>query len=170
MIRTATRQDADTLAQIHVDTWQVAYRGDLPDKVVDTLSVAGREMQWDGILQNPEPRSQAFVAEEDGEIVGFVHCGACRDDDIQEFDAGEVYAIYVRPDRWGEGIGSDLLRRAVAFLEEADYDFAALWVLAENRGSRDFYEKAGFIPDGTEKVEEQGGRELEHVRYRAMLA
>ena len=170
MIREAKRRDADAIADVHVTTWQAAYRDVMPDEFLDTLSVAGRAMQWDGILQNPEPRSQAFVAEEDGEIVGFVHCGACRDDDIQEFDAGEVYAIYVHPDRWGEGIGSDLLRRAVEFLEEADYDFAALWVLAENRGSRDFYEKAGFIPDGTEKVEEQGGRDLVHVRYRAMLA
>jgi len=169
MLRRADQSDASAIARIHVDTWQAAYRDDLPDELLDSLSVTGREMQWDGILENPEPRSGVFVAERDGEIVGFANCGACRDEDLQEFDVGEIYALYVHPDRWREGIGSELLRRCVEFLGDQEYDFMALWVLETNRQARDFYEKAGFIPDGSEEIDDRQGFELPKLRYRAML-
>ncbi|MFB6371929.1 MAG: N-acetyltransferase family protein, partial [Bradymonadaceae bacterium] len=115
----------------------ILYRDDLPDELLDGLSVAGREMQWDDILENPEPRSSVFVAERDDKLVGFAHCGACRDEDIQEFDVAEIFALYVDPQRWREGIGSELLRRCVDFLGDEDYDFMALWVLTTNQQARD---------------------------------
>lgn len=168
-IRNATPDDADTIAQLHVDTWQAGYRGLLADEFLDTLSVASREMQWNEILKDPPPRSQVFVAEDGDDIVGFASCGACEDEDLYQFDVGEIQAVYISPDRWREGIGTELLREAVAFLKGQNFDFMSLWVLESNRQARDFYEKAGFIPDGTEQTEERNGYILEQVRYRAML-
>ena len=168
-IREATPRDAAEIARLHVATWQAAYRDDLPDELLDGLSVVGRERQWKGIIENPEPRSNVFVAERADEMLGFASCGACRDDDLMEFDVGEIYAVYVDPNHWRRGIGRALLRRVVEFLEDRDFDFMSLWVLESNDQARDFYEKSGFIPDGTESTDEKRGVPLHKVRYRAML-
>lgn len=168
-IREATPADAEAIAKVHVETWQSAYRGDIPDAILDGLSLADREMQWSQLLKDSKPRSNIYVAEVDGELVGFTSAGPCRDEDLMEFDVGEIYAIYVTPEHWREGIGSGLMRRTVEFLAQEDYDFMSLWVLKTNRKARDFYEKAGFVPDGTEKIDDRDAYQLEEVRYRAML-
>src|SRR6478672_2033562 len=45
----------------------------------------------------------ALVAVEHGMICGFVITGLSHDSDLQ--DARELWAIYVDPQRWGNGIG-----------------------------------------------------------------
>ncbi|HLS62178.1 MAG TPA: GNAT family N-acetyltransferase [Ruania sp.] len=41
----------------------------------------------------------------DGAVLGFVNAGPYRDQDVpaDEPGWGEIYAIYVHPDRWGTG-------------------------------------------------------------------
>jgi hypothetical protein len=41
----------------------------------------------------------------------------------------------------------------------------ALWVLRDNVRARRFYERAGFIADGTEKAADLVGHQLREVRY-----
>jgi ribosomal protein S18 acetylase RimI-like enzyme len=169
-IRPATLQDTDAIARLHIETWRAAYDGLMPDELLDSLSEAGRQIQWREIVKDPMPRSALYVAEQAGELVGFCHGGPARDDDLQQMDAGEIYALYVDPDHWRAGIGSELLRRLVDFFgDQEEYDFMSLWVLESNERARDFYEVAGFIPDHTEKTEEKMGFELQEVRYRSPL-
>jgi RimJ/RimL family protein N-acetyltransferase len=51
----------------------------------------------------------------------------------------------------------------------ARFDAATLWVLADNRRARRFYELAGWRPDGASKRGEIGGRELTELRYRKSM-
>lgn len=169
-IRTARPEDADPIAAIHVEAWREAYRGLVPDELLDTLSESSRSMKWREMLRDPPPRSEIFVAESDGELVGFVSCGPCRDEDLEQLDVGEIFALYVDPDRWRHGIGSDLLRRAVEYFDGGEFDFMALWVLEDNEAAQTFYEKAGFVPDHTHETDTHQGFELEKMRYRGMLS
>lgn len=41
-VRYARPDDASALASVHVGTWQVAYRGLLPDAYLSTMSVGAR--------------------------------------------------------------------------------------------------------------------------------
>ena len=59
-LRLANPSDAHGLAEMHVATWQVAYRGLLPDDFLDGLTVAARAERWQQILTN-SPR-QTWVA------------------------------------------------------------------------------------------------------------
>src|SRR5258708_35048119 len=52
-VRTARFEDARQIAEVHVSSWQAAYRGIVPDTLLDSLSVEA----WTGLWQ--ERLSQA---------------------------------------------------------------------------------------------------------------
>jgi GNAT superfamily N-acetyltransferase len=146
-IRPARPADAEAVAQVHVASWRHAYRGLIPDDYLDRLSVEDREAMWRGAFADPDPRSGAFVAEQDGRVVGFAAFGPSRDDDARE-GTGEVPAIYLDPAVVGSGIGRALFAEANAALREVGFTSATLWVLEANAPARRFYEKAGWTWDG----------------------
>ena len=49
-IRAATPNDAQAIASVQFASWQVAYRGLLPDDALDELSVAAQQEFWTAIL------------------------------------------------------------------------------------------------------------------------
>jgi ribosomal protein S18 acetylase RimI-like enzyme len=106
------------------------------------------------------------VYEDDECVVGFVSYGRCRDEDLDQDKTGEIYAIYLLPDRWGKGFGAALMKESLARLQARDYQAVSLWVLAGNERAIHFYKQFGFSPDGTTKVESRpGSLELHEMRY-----
>jgi len=167
-LRLANPSDAYSLAEMHVATWQVAYRGLLPDDFLDGLTVAARAERWQQILTD-SPR-QIWVACEDDRIVGFASLGVSRDDDALSNQTGEIYAMYVHPDEWRRGIGSALMAQALHVLKLLGYAEATLWVLRDNRRARDFYQASGFVSDGAAKIDiNAAGISYDEVRYRRPL-
>ncbi len=159
VLRPAREEDARAIADIHVRTWQTAYRGLLPDDLLDGLSVERREQVWRDLLAHGD--QDVVVADEDGGIVGFASSGPSREAPAE----GELYAIYVTPEAWGTGAGRMLLSAAAAALAARGYDSALLWVLEDNARARRFYERAGWLEDGR-KLETLGGVEVAETRYR----
>ena len=101
-VRAATPDDACEVASIHVRAWQVAYRGLLPQEYLDALRPEDRARGYTFGHTGAE-HPAALVAVEHGMICGFVITGPSHDSDLQ--DARELWAIYVDPQRWGNGIG-----------------------------------------------------------------
>jgi GNAT superfamily N-acetyltransferase len=152
-VRPAVVSDAPAVASVHVRTWQAAYRGVIPDSVLDGLSVEARTSMWEGAI----PSGGVWVALVDDEIVGFASAGPSRDDDAPF----ELYAIYVLSSAWGTGLGFELAEAALG--DEPD---VIVWVLDENPRARAFYERIGFRADGVAKTETAGSAELTELRYR----
>jgi GNAT superfamily N-acetyltransferase len=134
-IRPATIDDARAIAEVHVASWLAAYRGLVPDEVLDAQSVDMRATQWDEWLRKGETRT--LVA---GDVEGFVTFWET---------SGEVAALYVAPDRVRRGTGSALIDAAHAALGAAGRDEAFLWVLEANAPARTFYAARGYVADGT---------------------
>ena len=88
---------------------------------------------------------------------------------ISNVGPDELYALYVHPDRWGDGTGQALLDEAHRLLA-ATCEEARLTVLADNPRARRFYERAGWAPDGERKAEVRWGVRAPEVRYRKRLA
>jgi L-amino acid N-acyltransferase YncA len=151
-VRRAVPADARAIAEVHVRSWQAGYRGLMPDDVLDGLSVAEREPRWrDGLSDG----STVFVAEKDGELIGF--CGLSepsRDEDAGE-GVAEVASIYIDPRAWRAGAGRALMDVALGHLRAGGWREATLWVLRENQGALDFYAAHGFRPDGAEQLYER---------------
>jgi GNAT superfamily N-acetyltransferase len=161
MIRQATLHDAEEIARIHILTWRAAYAGIVPDSYLRELSPAARSAQWRARLTGST--EGAFVAEEGPEIVGWILFGPSRDEGALE--TGEIYAVYVQPDRWGRGHGVRLMESAEGGLWRLGVKSITLWVLERNQRSRAFYSKAGYRPDETRKQIRLGGRPLWEMRY-----
>lgn len=172
-LRRAREQDARALAQVHVETWRAAYRGQLPADYLAALRVDDREERWRDRLRVIAPDRRPWVATDttDGDsIVGFVAAGPERlDDDTVNPAVGEVYAINVSPRCWLHGVGRNLLARAERDLREHGYHEAILWCLTANARARAFYERHGWHTDGTAKTRDFGGADVEEVRYRKTL-
>ncbi len=152
------------MARVHVGTWQVAYRGIVPDDYLDAMDVERRAATYDADIFTNDERP-FWVAERDGNIVGFGGAGPSRDVDGE----GELYSIYVDPSEWGGGAGRMLMDETLSFLG-ARFDAATLWVLRDNPRARRFYEKYGWFADGETKAADARGFVLHEVRYRINLA
>lgn len=168
-LRGATAEDARAIAEVHVDAWRWAYRGQLPDAVLDSLSVEARTARWDDTLRASDG-DRVFVAEAEGHIVGWASCGPSRDEEAAP-STGELYGIYLATGWAGRGIGRELMARVVDALSEAGFERATLWVLKGNERARRFYERGGWEPDGAEKIEPHPHEKvmLTEVRYTRSL-
>jgi len=158
VIRPGTAADAEGVARVHVETWQAAYAHALPSEQLEALSLkeaVERHRRWP-----PE-----LVAEQDGEIVGFVSVGASRDPGTD----GELFAIYVHPEHWGTGVGRALLDAGEGELRRLGHNEAILWVLEDNPRARRFYEIAGWSADGAAREIHIFGFDVDEVRYSKRL-
>ena len=86
------------------------------------------------------PAAEAWVAEEDDEVLGFI-----------ALLGHELGALFVHPNHWKRGIGKALLDKAVDLRGHL-----SLEVFADNAIARPFYERYGFVEDSTGKHAETG--------------
>jgi ribosomal protein S18 acetylase RimI-like enzyme len=162
-VRGATADDARSIAEVHVASWRWAYRGQVPDEILGSLSVDEREAMWRRSLEEGKERT-AVAIDESGSLVGFVGTGPAGDDDADE-RTGEVYAIYVLEDAAGSGIGTALLRRGEDDLRSDGYRRVTLWVLTSNVRAHRFYERNGWVFDGRRSTYRVGEVDLPILRY-----
>jgi GNAT superfamily N-acetyltransferase len=168
LLRPAALADVRAIAEVHVASWQAAYRGLLPDPVLAKLEVEPREQMFRQVLTAPRtPGMALWVGESQGRIDGFVAFGPERD--RGEEALGEIYALYADRRAWGTGLGTALLAQACDQLRRSGCSEAVLWVLDSNRRARGFYERRGWRADGGRKAEMQEGLLLQEVRYRVRL-
>ncbi|HEX5120623.1 MAG TPA: GNAT family N-acetyltransferase [Pseudonocardiaceae bacterium] len=175
LVRPATPADADAMGEIHIRSWQHAYAGLLPDELLAGFSVPNRQRAWrdrlTALAGTDRPDRHMFVAVADGEVVGFTSVGVNRDADADQH-TGELYSIYLRPDRQGRGIGRLLNDRGLAALAADGYRAATLWVLAGNSHAQGFYQRMGWAADGATKTEPvvEGAVPVTEARYRIPLS
>lgn len=168
--RVASEQDVAGIAGVKVATWQTAYRGIVPDEVLAGLSLPEIEKFFCSCLANdvkPKSLRQLYVAEFQGEVVGYIHFGAEFSGNEDPKQVGEIYALYLKSEYWDSGTGKKLLQEALTDMERDGFKEVILWVLDTNERGRSFYERAGFTPDGGSKVDTSlVSSPLREIRYR----
>ena len=161
-IRRARLEDAAAIAEVHVRTWQAAYEHVFGAERLAGIDRAGRE----GLARRFATDSEydAFVADQDGRIVGFVACGVAEESG-KPGKQRELFAIYVVPESWGSTAASGLMHAALDAMRARGAPGAILWVLDDNPRARRFYEREGWHPDGSAESEYLG-LTVPLVRYR----
>lgn len=169
-VRAARPDDAGAIADAHVRGWLAAYRGLVPDSILDSLSVGRRTTFWRDTIsaetRGSVPAARTWVVEAAGQVQGFASTGAIRDQPDGLARAGEVFAIYLAPEARGRGFGRALFTHAVEDLRARGFDPIVVWVFEANVGARDFYEAAAFRPDGARQPVDFGEVALPEIRYR----
>jgi GNAT superfamily N-acetyltransferase len=168
-VRAATLADAETLARIHVRSWQAAYGQLFPVEALEPLTDTRerRAERWRETAMSATPRTHALVAERDGEVVGFATVGPAEDED--RTSVGELTMLYIAPEAWGRGAGRALMAEALSRLRSDGFAEAILWVFEDNPRTRRFYELAGWAADGGFKGQQWLGTLVRAVRYRIAL-
>jgi L-amino acid N-acyltransferase YncA len=157
-IRVATVKDAAAIAHVHVESWRTTYAGIVPEDYLASLDEGAREASWREWLTLDV---DVFVAEVEGDVVGFVGGGAIREP-VEGFDA-ELFAIYLLRKAQRRGIGMALLKRLAASLRERGFGGMVAWVLEDN-SSGGFYSRSGAMRVASKEME-VGGVMLPVVAY-----
>jgi len=162
IVRRAMIDDVPGIARVHVDTWRTAYAGLVPDEVLANLSYEQREGLWRSALENPSPDNFVYVADADGQIVGFVAGGRLHED-VPGYTS-ILHAIYLLQNTQGQGLGRRLVEALVRDLIEQSHTSMLLWVFRDNPPARGFYEALGgqYV---SEKTFELGDKEFVEVSY-----
>jgi len=148
-LRPGVGSDAEAIAELTVRSWRFAYRGVLPQAVLEGMTVGSRVSRWRARLVEPDARWRVVVAEEAGEVCGFASFGAGRAHPLRPSveDVGEILAFYLDPSRFGSGLADTLAEYAEGWLG-ARFEGSILWVLEGNDRARHFYTRRGWLADG----------------------
>jgi GNAT superfamily N-acetyltransferase len=123
-IRLATAEDAPAVADLYTAA-RVHAVPQMPPALhtnAEDRAYVARRMSEDDVT--------VWVAEQDGEILGFAHCTPTFLD-----------GLYIVPERKGQGIGSLLLD----VVDATHPDGYELWVFESNIGARRLYERRGLV-------------------------
>ena len=150
-IRRATAEDADALAELGAATFRQAYAGTYPSEVTEAFLASDHSpAKLRACLA--DPTIAIWIAEADGRPIGYAQAGP---PDIPHPDVrpghGELKRLYLLADAQGAGLGSQLIKRALAWLEQAGRTPIWLGVWAEGHAAQRFYARFGV-----EKVGEYG--------------
>lgn len=141
-VREATRADAGAIARLHLDNWRIAYRGIVPDDLLDAITVESRQQHWNGVLAESGGTEFVYVAEDaGGRLIGIASGGPEMGDDPQY--RGALYVLHVRPNAQGQGVGRALMRAVAERLAADDITTLLVWMLRENHPARRFYAALG---------------------------
>ncbi|HEX5114581.1 MAG TPA: GNAT family N-acetyltransferase [Pseudonocardiaceae bacterium] len=174
-VRPATRDDVPDLVRIQLDTWRTAYAGLLPPDILAGIDPDEARHAWTAALDGP---ARLFVATEGEWTVGFCAAGPAPDGEVAAPDGtlpddastvGLVGTLLVEP-RWGRrGHGGRLLATAAHALRDGGATRGIAWIPEADDASRKFYAGAHWLPDGTARTLDAGGRPLRELRLTGSL-
>ena len=169
-LRPAREEDAASIAELNVRSWQASYRGVFPDEFLDEMKTREQQLRWLADITAEGSSFRTTVVDNNGDVVGFAILGPVRDSDLDPSTAHELYSLYVEPDRIGTGLGRLLMDDTLRYLRSGPWTAAVLWTLRDVTRTRRFYEAAGWSPDGTDRTEEiPDGNRVVQVRYQIDL-
>ena len=160
-LRPAVAGDVADLAAIQAASWNAAFVKILTPEILREYTDCARlEEMYRNVLASPEIEITLELV--DGAPHGLAAWSDSRDGEPQ---TAELICIHSRPGNWGKGYGAALMRHALLEMENAGYSYAALWVFAENRRARRFYEALGFVATGATQI----SFGCEELQYRKSL-
>lgn len=144
-VRALTLKDAEAVARVNVTSYLEADRRspypeqntyDLKVHLPINVSKWRRELGF-----ADESGDKRFLGSFNGEALeGYVHFGPHKKDK----SAGEIYALYVDPESWGNGTGSKLLKEAAKAMKDQGFKKLKVRALGRDPIPNNFYRKMGF--------------------------
>jgi ribosomal protein S18 acetylase RimI-like enzyme len=170
-VRRATVADARGLARINIAGWRGAYRGIVPEPVLESLDLERRTAAF--VRRLAGERMATFVAVTPDDVVAAyatvtpVRTGS---DDVPDRRTGELASLYADQDHLGQSAGHAAHQAGMDRLGAQGFDRAVLWVFQANTVARRFYERHGWCCDDVRRNEVLGSLPVREVRYSRSLS
>ena len=145
-IEKANKSNARDIAIIHTAAWKAAYKGIIPQKFLDDISINGWQKSWHFQLKK---EAKVLLIKVNFKPMGFAQI--CKNSG-HDSEIGEINSIYIHPNVWRHGLGSKLCTATLNELKILGYQKAMLWVLSQNVNARQFYEAFGFNKVGANRI------------------
>ena len=160
-IKSASKEDSETISNIYALSWKSAYKGLLPAKYLSEL----KNNFWTSFFQDwiPNKKMQVNLISVNDIVVGAIAYCKSRDEKYSSY--GEITSLYLHPDYFRKGLGTMLIDSAIKDMLDTGYKNCFLWVLDENKSARNFYENNGFKCNHDLLHFEIMGKQLTDIRY-----
>jgi ribosomal protein S18 acetylase RimI-like enzyme len=144
LMRKAIPEDLGDLLHVARTAFLQAFTaGNKPENVEAYLLEAFTLEQFEKELN--EPASTFFVAEKEGEIIGYTKVNQVpAQTDIHDPESLEIARLYVLEEHLGSGLGKKLLETAIDFAKQNQKKYLWLGVWERNARAIRFYEKNGL--------------------------
>ncbi|EIT86212.1 GCN5-related N-acetyltransferase [Fictibacillus macauensis ZFHKF-1] len=153
-IRNMHEEDLEHVQAVARRTWQATYEGIIPAHIQERFITVAYCKES---LQQRLLRSSFFVAEVEGNVVGFANYAAGKEEGVLA-----LVALYVLPEHQGTGIGTALLQVG---MQLQNVHTMEVDVEQENTIGMTFYVAKGFTVTETFQ-DDFDGHTLETVRMR----
>jgi ribosomal protein S18 acetylase RimI-like enzyme len=157
-VRRGKPSDAEALAAVFRDSWQVAYRGIIPHLHLESM-IRRRSPEW--WASSIGCGDNILVLEIDRKVVGYATWGCAR---TRGPCQGEIYELYLTPTHQGLGFGEYLFEACRHAMDQRKLKGLICWALAENRAAIGFYWRRGGRPIA-QSYENIGGERLEKIAF-----
>jgi GNAT superfamily N-acetyltransferase len=134
ILRAATADDVDAIADLFHRGWHDAHPGHVPEGLTERRTAAAFH---DRVAQRVAETDETTVADADGAIVGFIMVAG-----------DEAEQVYVDRRFRGSGLAGLLLTEAERQIAVGGHDVAWLAVVRGNERARAFYAKQGWVDEG----------------------
>jgi GNAT superfamily N-acetyltransferase len=141
---------------LHYRSRATAYAHFLPPAALNFGSPEALGEWWSERWKWEQEDHRMTVAVDGDRVVGFTYLGPDEEPRVRLLSA-----IHVDPEYVGGGVGRLLMLDALEHLGES----AVLWVLEPNERARHFYERGGWVFDGTTRDEVMSGVPTHQLRY-----
>lgn len=138
-VREAEEGDLPAMAALHVANQRATYRGLLSDGYLDRLDPAEQAERWEAFARQAGQR--LFVARDRTGLLGFA---ACRRE-AERPDCLYLASLHVAPEARGQGVGTDLIRRAGRYARELGCHGMSVCIVKGNDGARRLYTGLGAV-------------------------
>jgi ribosomal protein S18 acetylase RimI-like enzyme len=105
------------------------------------------------------PDAFLLVADDEGDVIGMgLGMQGLEDDGLGPPIEGlcHISMVFVSPDRWGQGIGKEIMESLLIEAKNRDYKRAQLWTHADNERAKRLYEGHAFRLSGRQKPDDSG--------------
>ncbi len=144
VIRPAESRDLEVLGRLSVSLIRLHHGFD-PDRFFGPGEDAEQGYAWFLGTQIGDPDAVVYVAERDGEVVGYVY-GRIEPMSWMELrgPAGFLHDVVVVEHARRQGVARRLIEAAAAWLEDRGAPRVMLWTAEKNTGAKRLFEGLGF--------------------------
>ncbi|MDP5061995.1 MAG: GNAT family N-acetyltransferase [Maribacter sp.] len=162
IFRNSTSNDIERIANLHAVSWQQNYRASFSADFLDNLAFDNRLKEWTNRLQHPSDDQYVLLAEEDGNMLGFI-CAYFNEN--AQFGT-LLDNLHVSLNTQGKGVGTKLMAAlAEEILKRKSANGFYLWVLDTNTAAISYYEKIGGVAIETIESNDIGDKPFLKIRY-----